>query len=272
MQPAQISECELVDHEIGEATVSDLIQLTFDTVEQKWGAGGSPYQKWYRSVATGKDAIVDKRSGKEGIFENSRLIAWKKGKLFDAENLFFRTVDTGRLLPMYLADFHMQFTRTPLLGKARCNRLWTQGFHQILVLRNMHDTGGADIPFILTAWDDEHLEQAMNYWADLSKGAWSEEEQRPRYNECDAACRYIRPCFFQVDLLVRALLSDPEVGYVPPYIIFHSLNGKSCVLFTKPLHFPPIDLTYNLPALCNSPHCTETECASIDMSTLCDGI
>jgi hypothetical protein len=98
-----------VNHEIGEATVSDLIQLTFDTVEQKWGAGGSPYQKWYRSVATGKDAIVDNRSNEEGIFENSRLIAWKKGKPFDAENLFFRTVDTGRLLPMYLADFRMQF-------------------------------------------------------------------------------------------------------------------------------------------------------------------
>ncbi|KAJ7806160.1 hypothetical protein B0H14DRAFT_1577490 [Mycena olivaceomarginata] len=132
----------------------------------------------------------------------------------------------------------------------------------------MHDTGGADIPFILTAWDDERLEQAMNYWADLSKGEWSEEEQRSRYDECDAACRRILPCFPQADLLVRALLSDPKVGYVPPYIIFHSVlpKGKSCVLFTKPSHFPPTYLTQDLPASCNSPNCTEIECAPIDMS------
>ncbi|KAJ7732767.1 hypothetical protein B0H14DRAFT_2409209 [Mycena olivaceomarginata] len=272
MHPAKISDCELINHEIEEATVSELIELIFDSVEQMWGADGSPYQKWYRSVATGKDAVVDKRSNEEGIFENSRLIAWKKGKPFDAENLFFRTVDTGRLLPMYLADFRMQFyahtsfwERLDAVDSGRTGWLYpilSSFLHQILVLRNMHDKGGADVPFIVIAWDKERLERAMNYWADLSKGEWSEEEQ---HNECDAACRYIRPCFFQVDLLVRALLSDPEVGYVPPYIIFHSPNGKSCVLFTKPLHFPPTDLTDNLPTSCNSPHCTETECASLDM-------
>jgi hypothetical protein len=47
----------------------------------------------------------------------------------------------------------------------------------------MHDKGGADVPFIVTAWDKERLERAMNYWADLSKGEWSEEERRSRCNE-----------------------------------------------------------------------------------------
>jgi hypothetical protein len=47
----------------------------------------------------------------------------------------------------------------------------------------MHDKGGADVPFIVIAWDKERLERAMNYWADLSKGEWSEEERRSRCNE-----------------------------------------------------------------------------------------
>jgi hypothetical protein len=60
----------------------------------------------------------------------------------------------------------------------------------------MHDTGGADIPFILTAWDDERLERAMKYWADLSKGAWSEEEQRPR-------CTVMNSALFQTRSLIE---------------------------------------------------------------------
>ncbi|KAJ6626997.1 hypothetical protein B0H10DRAFT_1997656 [Mycena sp. CBHHK59/15] len=39
------------------------------------------------------------------VFENSRLIAWKTGKPFNAKHLFFRTLDSGRLL----ADFCVQF-------------------------------------------------------------------------------------------------------------------------------------------------------------------
>lgn len=76
------------------------------------------------------------------------------------------------------------------------------------------------------------------------------------------------PCFPQADILVRALLSDPDVGYVPPFIIFHSAmpDGKTCVLFTKPLHFPPQSITDNWPNSCNSPGCPRTDCCPIDMT------
>lgn len=47
--------------------------------------------------------------------------------------------------------------------------------HELLLLRNMHDRGGGDIPLIVTNWDAKHTERALEYWAGLSKGEWSEE-------------------------------------------------------------------------------------------------
>lgn len=49
--------------------------------------------------------------------------------------------------------------------------------HELLLLRNMHDRGGGDIPMIVTSWDTEHTERALDYWVGLSKNEWSEEER-----------------------------------------------------------------------------------------------
>ncbi|KAJ7037487.1 hypothetical protein C8F04DRAFT_952847 [Mycena alexandri] len=277
VQPACISECQLVNWEIDTPDVKSLIKINFETMEEK---GGSPYQKWFRSVATGKDAVVaDTRSGEEDMFDNCRLIAWKTGKAFKPENLFFRTVDCGRLLPMHLAPFRVQ-----IYGHDSCfkkldefeggRRRWASHvlscyIHRICVLRNMHGMGGADIPIVLTLWDDERTKRALEYWVDFSKGEWSREAQERRFEECDAFCRrQVIPSFLETDKLVRALLSDPEVGYVPPFIMFHSLpsDGNTCVLFTKPLHVPSPSLTKNGPASCNAKNCHRDGCSRIDIA------
>ncbi|KAJ7785699.1 hypothetical protein B0H16DRAFT_1657248 [Mycena metata] len=294
MQPARISDCQLVNWEICVEDVQSLAEVVFNDLEERCGDKGSAYQNWFRSVATGKDAVVDERSREEGVFDNSRLIAWKTDKPFKRENLFFRTVDSGRLLPMHLADFRIQiyghkYAYEKLDASEGGRKGWAYIYlscymYRILVLRNMHDRGGADIPIILTAWDDEHTKRALDYWTDLSKGEWCDEEQRLRCNpihsnrfrrshspvqECDAFCRHqVLPCFYQTDLLVRSLLSDPAVGYVPPFIIFHSMvpNGNTCILFTKPLHVPPPSLTHNWPASCNALECERADCAPLDMN------
>ncbi|KAJ7480088.1 hypothetical protein B0H11DRAFT_2026489 [Mycena galericulata] len=278
MEPALISRCELVNHELGIDSVSEILKITFDDMEKVWEDAGSPYQKWYRSVATGKEAIVDEALVAIGAFEHSRLIAWKTGKPFQPDNLFFRTVDSGRLLPMHLADFRVQYfahkfdlervDRVPGGRKKWASLLLVPYLHQLLVLRNMHDRGGGDIPVIITSWDEKRTNLSMDYWVDLSKGEWSEEEERKRYQECDNFCRHNLPCFFQTNMLVRALLSDPAVGYVPPFIVFHSVipGGKTCVLFTHPLHVPPPSLIRNLPGSCNGPECPNDRCAAIDMN------
>lgn len=38
-----------------------------------------------------------------------RTVGWKTGKSFEPKHLYFRTVDTGRMLPMHCAEFRTQF-------------------------------------------------------------------------------------------------------------------------------------------------------------------
>ena len=71
---------------------------------------GSQFEQWFRRVSQGPNAI---RSPSTNNRLNGRLISWKTGKDFKAENLFFRTVDTSRLLPMALADFRIQWYAHP---------------------------------------------------------------------------------------------------------------------------------------------------------------
>ncbi|KAK7064744.1 hypothetical protein R3P38DRAFT_2826210 [Favolaschia claudopus] len=281
MYEAKISESQLVNHEF--EAVLDLVDITFDEIEESWTKARrpSPYRQWYKDVATGQHAVSNETPTEDGVFEGTRLISWKQGKPFDPEYLFFRTVDTGRLLPMDSADFRAQFwayrgfwDKIDTIHRDDGGRKWwicqvlPAFLHQILVIRNMHDTRDCDIPVILTTWDDAQFKSSLNYWVELSKGEWTEEERRLKFLERNNPCHRILPCFEQVDILVRALLTDPEVGDVPPFIIFHSVitDGNTCVLFTKPSHFPPPSLTRNLPASCNCVGCTRTDCSRIDFS------
>jgi MYND finger len=159
--------------------------------------------------------------------------------------------------------------------------------HEILLMRNMHDTGGSDIPILITSWDEDATSRAMEYWSELSKGKWNDSERfsKCKYpkttllhrspimsntvSECvNKKCRRSLPCFPQADLLVRSLLSDPEVGYVPPFIIIVPHQGVGCprvrALFTQPSHAPPSELTQSWPQTCGQRGCQETDCGSFD--------
>lgn len=92
-----MSRCQLVHHEVIKSTVERVRDVLFDQIEEQWNPeGGSPWQKWYR-----QNTVVSDHSDR-------RLIAWKKSAPFEAEFLFFRSLDTGRFLPMHLADFSVQ--------------------------------------------------------------------------------------------------------------------------------------------------------------------
>jgi hypothetical protein len=95
-EPALISRCELVLYEVDTLRIRQAVNYVFGNDERMWGDAGSPFQHWYRASAT--------------LSANSagRHIAWKSGKSFKPEHLFFRTIDSGRLLPMHLAQFRLQ--------------------------------------------------------------------------------------------------------------------------------------------------------------------
>ncbi|KAG6918791.1 hypothetical protein DXG01_011543 [Tephrocybe rancida] len=281
IEPALISKCVLVNEEIPRTRVQEHMYALFHH-EENWShvPGGSHFQRWYRTMAMGPEAakINDKTRINKGL--QGRLIAWKTGKPFEPSNLFFRSLDTGKLLPMNLADFNIQMYGHPTEWR-KINELkdvtkddWETYMmfgmiHEILMLRNMHDRGGGDIPVILFDWQQREITLAMDYWVGLSKGEWTEEERNAQYAKVNGSiCKYILPCFAQADLLVRSLLQDPAVGYVAPFIVMLPAvkDGRASVLFTDPDNCPPQEMLASWPVNCNGPNCPKAigSCGAFD--------
>lgn len=69
------------------------------------------------------------------------------------------------------------------------------------------------------------------------------------------------PRWCQLDLLVRSLLSDKSVGYVPPFIVFWSKADRLAqVLFTLPEVSPPLSLIESFSRECTAPLCDDPDC------------
>ena len=100
-----IADCALILDEFSESYVEQIRDSIFRLGQQP-GANGLQKQAWFRQVAQGASAVRERGNKNR---PNRRLIAWKTGKPFEAPNLFFRTVDTSRLLPAALADFRIQW-------------------------------------------------------------------------------------------------------------------------------------------------------------------
>ena len=102
--PPSNSDSPLLLQEISRDDVKVIVDQIFQ--ETRWPADGSPFRKWYRQNASLSTSVRD---------EQGRLIAWKSDTAFSPENIFFRTVDTSRLLPMALAEFRVQIWADPSL-------------------------------------------------------------------------------------------------------------------------------------------------------------
>ncbi|KAK0492934.1 hypothetical protein EDD18DRAFT_1408449, partial [Armillaria luteobubalina] len=203
-----------------------------------------------------------------------RTIAWKKDRPFHPENLFFRTINTGRLLSMSLANFRVQLYAT----KDWCNAFqrdkekekWFTDvilalMHPILIFRNIYDHGGGDIPMICVNWTKEFVDMAMEYWVDLSANKWNKEEREYRFCQIARTSHGLKPSFYELDLCVRALLLDENVGYVPPFIVLFETGkeGKARTLFTRVSCVPPACILDTLPKTCGNTTCTESECIGL---------
>jgi hypothetical protein len=123
LEPTLISDSIMILDEVPARKVELIMNAVFKEIEQGWindgHEGGSHFQRWYRSVATGPQAVKNIKDDSElGSADNNtgvrgRLIAWKTKEPFLPSSLFFRTVDTSRLLPVHLADFRVQLYAHP---------------------------------------------------------------------------------------------------------------------------------------------------------------
>jgi hypothetical protein len=133
IEPALISDSVMILDEVPEGKVETIMNAVFNDVEKFWVDNGheegSHVQRWYRSVATGPEAIKGDRSLSNSTTAGDmrgRLIAWKTKEPFLPRNLFFRTIDTFRLLPVHLADFRVQIYAHPLEWDHIDNSDWTR--------------------------------------------------------------------------------------------------------------------------------------------------
>ncbi|KAK0429993.1 hypothetical protein EV421DRAFT_1722264, partial [Armillaria borealis] len=218
------------------------------------------FQKWYLDAAS--------------VNTQQRTIAWKEGKPFHPENLSFRTIDTGRLLPMALANFRVQMYATKDLWdsfeRTEEKEKWTMYavlalMHRILIFRNIHDYGGGDIPIICINWTQEFVDMAMDYWVALSANKWTKEERELKCAQspfifCEIArtSHGLKQSFYELNLCVHALLLDENVGYVPPFIVLQiSYTLHPAVHVRSPW------VLESLPKICGSNTCTDSECIGL---------
>ncbi|KAF9531520.1 hypothetical protein CPB83DRAFT_849170 [Crepidotus variabilis] len=135
----------------------------------------------------------------------------------------------------------------------------------ILVMRNMHDYGGGDIIVVTVNWTSTMLDCAFDHWAAASQSDWCQDVHTRKVQEAFLKEDKSLPCFHMSDQLVRALLLDKEVGYVPRFIDFRVKrpddNTPSLALLTHPDYQPSPELIKDFPIGCGR---TDPECVVFD--------
>ena len=85
----------------------------------------------------------------------------------------------------------------------------------------------------------------------------------------DGKCRRLMPCFLQADMLLRALFSDPAVGFFPPFVVIMPFSGnpdpRGRVVYAHPSNMPSRSLLETFPMSCGSPRCGNTECGFLNL-------
>ena len=123
--PASIASCDLICQVVDANTIETFVEAKFVEGEKVWAEdGGSPMMRWYRNVSSRND-IPKATKGESGEYEKAksgsapsrRPIAWKTSKEFLPSSLFFKTLDTGRLLPMHLAPFQINIYAHKMVWK-----------------------------------------------------------------------------------------------------------------------------------------------------------
>jgi len=161
-------------------SMTELVKTTLDhdstdMLIDKWlehrSNGHDAYYEWFRDVRERKHAHASKQT-----------VAWNKGD-FAPENIFCRTVDTGRLIPLdrtwttHVYHHHSMQERKlsmmPVVFTMACVYLFSKisfAHHlliqlpELMLLRGMHDTGCDEIFIIVTDLKRQEMDDVTEYF------------------------------------------------------------------------------------------------------------
>lgn len=106
--------------EIGIAAVEEMTLVAFQQMEEQWGETGSPWRRFYEQVSALPDRVVAWNTNKYDVLRflsDIKMIISMLTRFccqrreYTPEHIFFRSVDTGRLLAMDNGPFRVQVSK-----------------------------------------------------------------------------------------------------------------------------------------------------------------
>ncbi|KAG7088067.1 hypothetical protein E1B28_012098 [Marasmius oreades] len=241
---------------------SELVKDTLDHEKtdmliDKWlehrGHPHDAYHDWFLCIRERKHAHNHKQT-----------LLWNKGE-FVPENIFCRTVDTGRLIPLDRTwKTHVYYHRSMQDRKLPMMPVVFTMLPELMLLRGMHDNGCDDIYIIVTDLKKQEMDDVTEYFKLVCQHTFGRAckpslERQIQYEHMritHSLHRHRRlPCFPQIDLTFRALLYEKKPRFL---ILFsHQTTSYSQILFTHPSYVPDEDIFYDYPTGCPNPCCTD---------------
>ncbi|KAF8799368.1 hypothetical protein BYT27DRAFT_7201603 [Phlegmacium glaucopus] len=242
--------------------MSELVKTTLDhdstdMLIDKWlehrNFGHDAYHEWFKDVRERKHAHSQKQ-----------IVAWNKGD-FLPENVFCRTVDTGRLIPLDRTwTTHVYHHHSMQERKLSMMPVVFTMLPELMLLRGMHDTGCDEIYIIVTDIKKQEMDDITEYFKMASRYCFGRRckpsiERQIQYEHMRLSHTLLRqrrtPCFPQIDLTLRAILHEKRPRFV--VLFSHQTTSYSQIFFTHPSYVPDEDIFYDYPTGCPNPCCTD---------------
>ncbi|THU97121.1 hypothetical protein K435DRAFT_965649 [Dendrothele bispora CBS 962.96] len=242
--------------------MTELVKTTLDDEStlmliDKWlehrGQPHDAYYEWFRDVRERRQSHNQKQ-----------ILVWNKGE-FDPENIFCRTVDTGRLIPLHrMWTTHVYCHRSMQERKLPMLQVVFTMLPELMLLRGMHETRCDEIFIIVTDLKRQEMDDVTEYFKFVFQNSFGRVckpsvERQIQYEHMRISHtlhrRHRLPCFPQLDLTLRAILHEKK----PPFLILFSPQPTSYsqILFTHPSYVPDEGIFFDYPTGCPNPCCTE---------------
>ncbi|KAF8628647.1 hypothetical protein AX15_003779 [Amanita polypyramis BW_CC] len=253
-QPPSLSMTELVKTTLDDDTTGLLIDKWLEQVNY----GLNAYHDWFRNVRDRKHAHT--------LSLKRQIIAWDSTRRdFVPENIFCRTVDTGRLIPLDRTwTTHVYHHHSMSGRKLSMMPVVFTMLPELMILRGMHDIGCDEIYVIVTDLKRQEMDDVTEYFKlacryGFGRGCKLSIERYLQYEHMRLSHTLDRqrrtPCFPQIDLTLRAILYEKR----PRFVILFSpqTTSYSRIFFTNPSYVPDEEIFYDYPTGCPNLCCTD---------------